>query len=176
MGERIELPPVEALTGEIGKLAADWKAMGSDTTFIRMLNYRADLVPAFFDFYMRMRGDGLLPARLKELVRLRIARLNTCRYCLGSLSPMAEKQGVTDQHIAEMEHRPPGLFTDQELAAFDLAEALWNNAAEAGRDSALRERMRGHFSDAQMLELVWAIGMYIALGRMIVYFGIERED
>ena len=176
MGERIELPPFESLTGEIGKLAADWKAMGSDTTFIRMLNYRADLVPAFFDFYMRMRGDGLLPARLKELVRLRIARLNTCRYCLGSLSPIAEKQGVTDTHIAELEHRPTGLFTDQELAAFDLAEALWNNAAEAGRDSALRERKRQQFSDAQLLELVWAIGMYIALGRMIVYFGIERED
>lgn len=38
MGERIELPPFEALTGEIGKLAGEWKAMGSDTTFIRMLN------------------------------------------------------------------------------------------------------------------------------------------
>lgn len=176
MTARIELPEMEALTGDIGKLAQSWKAMGSDTTFIRMLNYRADLVPAFFDFYMRMRGDGLLPAKLKELVRLRIARLNTCRYCLGSLSPLAEKQGVTDLHIAELEHRPPGMFTDQELAAFDLAEALWTNAAAAGSDTALRERMRQHFSDAQMLELVWAIGMYIGLGRMIVYFGIDRDD
>jgi len=176
MNARIDLPPFEALTGDIGKLAAEWKAMGSDTTFIRMLNYRADLVPAFFDFYMRMRGDGLLAAKLKELVRLRLARLNTCRYCLGSLSPLAEKQGVTDTHVAELEHRPPGLFTEQELAAFDLAEAIWNNAAEAGRNTALRERMRRHFTDPQLLELVWAIGMYIALGRMIVYFGIERED
>ena len=91
MNARIELPPIEELTGEIGTLAANWKAMGSDTAFLRMLNYRADLVPTFFDFYMRMRNDGLLPAKLKELVRLRIARLNTCRYCLGSLSPMAEK-------------------------------------------------------------------------------------
>jgi AhpD family alkylhydroperoxidase len=176
MNARIELPPLEALTGDIGKLAASWQAMGSDTSFIRMLNYRADLVPAFFDFYMRMRGDGLLPAKLKELVRLRIARLNTCRYCLGSLSPLAEKQGVTDTHIAELEHRPIGLFTDQELAAFDLAEALWTNAAAAGADSALRKRLQQHFSDAQLLELVWAIGMYIGLGRMIVFFGIERDD
>ena len=176
MTARIELPPLDALTGDIGKLAADWKAYGSDTTFLRMLNYRADLVPAFFDFYMRLRGDGLLPAKLKELVRLRIARLNTCRYCLGSLSPLAEKQGVTDTHIAELEHRPPGLFTEQELVAFDLAEAIWNNAAAAGADGALRARLREHFSDAELLELMWAIGMYIALGRMIVFFGIEREE
>jgi AhpD family alkylhydroperoxidase len=176
MNARIELPPLEALTGEIGKLAQGWKAMGSDTTFIRMLNYRADLVPAFFDFYMRMRGEGLLPAKLKELVRLRIARLNTCRYCLGSLSPLAAKQGVTDAHIAELEFRPTGLFTDQELAAFDLAEALWTNAAAAGNDPALKKRLREHFTDAQLLELVWATGMYIGLGKMIVFFGIERDD
>ena len=176
MNTRIDLPPLEALTGDIGKLAQTWKAMGSDTTFLRMLNYRADLVPAFFDFYIPMRNDGLLPAKLKELVRLRIARLNTCRYCLGSLSPLAEKQGVTDIHIAELEHRPKGLFTDQELAAFDLAEALWTDAAAAGRDIALRERMRLHFTDAQLLELVWATGMYIAIGKMIVFFGLERED
>lgn len=176
MNARIDLAPLEALTGEVGELAREWTAMGSDTTFLRMLNHRADLVPAFFDFYIRMRSDGLLPAKLKELVRLRIARLNTCRYCLGSLSPLAAKQGVTDTHIAELEHRPAGLFTDQELAAFDLAEALWTSAAAAGKDTGLRERMRKHFTDAQLLELVWAIAMYIGLGRMIVFFGIERED
>lgn len=176
MNARIDLPPLESLTGEIGQLAQTWKAMGSDTTFLRMLNHRADLVPAFFDFYIRMRNDGLLPAKLKELVRLRIARLNTCRYCLGSLSPLAERQGVTDTHIAELEHRPPGLFTDQELAAFELAEALWTDAASAGANVALRERMRQYFTDAQLLELVWAAGMYIAIGKMIVFFGIERED
>jgi AhpD family alkylhydroperoxidase len=150
--------------------------MGSDTGLLRMLNYRADLVPAFFDFYIRMRNDGLVSAKLKELVRLRLARLNTCRYCLGSLSPLAEKQGLTHTHIAELEHRPPGLFTDQELAAFDLAEALWTNAAAAGKDTVLLERLKRHFSDAQLVELVWAIGMYMAIGKMIVFFGIERDD
>ena len=89
---------------------------------------------------------------------------------------MAARQGVTDTHIAELEERPPGLFSDRELAAFDLAEAIWANAAAAGADAALQTRMRAHFTDAEMVELVWAIGMYIGLGRMIVFFGIERED
>ena len=33
---------------------------------------------------MPLRGDGLLPARLKELARLKIARLNTCKYSYGT--------------------------------------------------------------------------------------------
>lgn len=69
-----------------------------------------------------------------------------------------------------------GLFTDRELAAFDLAEAIWTNAAAAGANTVLRARMREHFTDAELLELVWAIGMFIGLGRMIVFFGIDRDD
>jgi AhpD family alkylhydroperoxidase len=176
MSARIELPPLEALKGEIGELATAWQAIGSDTAFIRMLNYRADLVPAFFDFYVRMRGDGLLPAKLKELVRLRIARLNTCSYCLASLSVLAAEQGITDRHIAELEHRPPGLYTDQEIVAFDLAEAIWTNAAGAGADEQLMSRLHRAFTDAQLVELVWATGMYIALGKMIAFFGIDRDN
>jgi len=80
MSANISLPSLEQLSGPAAKLAADWKALGSDTSFIQLLSLRADLVPAFFDYYLRMRGDGLLSARLKELARLRIARLNTCRY------------------------------------------------------------------------------------------------
>jgi hypothetical protein len=80
MSERIRIPPEQSLAGNVAALAAQWKANGSDTTFVRLLSYRADLAPAFFDFYMPLRGDGLVPARIKELARLRIARLNTCRY------------------------------------------------------------------------------------------------
>ncbi len=80
MTDRISIPEESALSGEVAKLAAQWKAIGSDTTFIRLLSHRADLVPAFFDFYLRLRGDGEVSARIKELARLRIARLNTCEY------------------------------------------------------------------------------------------------
>jgi hypothetical protein len=76
----ITIPAQDELQGEVRKLAAEWTAIGSDASFLRMMSYRADLVPAFFDFYFRMRGDGLLSAKVKELSRLRIARLNTCRY------------------------------------------------------------------------------------------------
>ena len=89
---------------------------------------------------------------------------------------MAKQQGLTDEHIAELESRPPGLFTEQELAALDFAEALWRNAGESGADAGLLRRLRAQFSDAQLVELAWAIGQYIGLGKMIAFFGIERAE
>ena len=88
---------------------------------------------------------------------------------------MAKQQGLTDEHIAELETRPPGLYTERECAALDLAEALWHNAGAAGADTALMQRLRAQFSDAELLELTWAIGQFIGLGKMIAFFGIERE-
>ena len=88
---------------------------------------------------------------------------------------MAKQQGITDRHIAELVDRPPGLFTDQELAALDLAEALWNDAGGAGANDELMQRLRTHFTDGELVELVWAIGQYIGLGKMVAFFGLERD-
>jgi hypothetical protein len=80
MSTRITVPEDDSLSGQVAQLAADWKEVGSDSSFLRMLSYRSDLVPPFFEFYQTMRGDGLVSAKIKELARLRIARLNSCTY------------------------------------------------------------------------------------------------
>jgi hypothetical protein len=80
MAARITIPEEDTLDGEVGKLADEWKSLGHDRAFLRMLSHRSDLVSAFFKFYLPMRVDGLVSAKLKELARLRIAGLNTCRY------------------------------------------------------------------------------------------------
>jgi alkylhydroperoxidase family enzyme len=88
---------------------------------------------------------------------------------------LAKQQGLTDEHIAELETRPPGLFTAREEAALDLAEALWRDAGGAGANEALMQRLRAQFNDGELMELTWAIGQFIGLGKMIAFLGIERE-
>jgi AhpD family alkylhydroperoxidase len=176
MTANVRVPTESELDPKVAKISEAWKAIGSDPSMVRLLNYRADLIPPFFDFYLKMRDDGLLSARIKEMARFQIANLNGCMYCLASLSTLAEKQGITDAHIAEMSHRPPGLYTDQELAAMDLAKGLWTDAQGAGKDKALLDRLHAHFSDAELVELVWALAMYIGLGKMVVFFALDRDQ
>ena len=80
MAPRVQIPRQEDLTGEVAQLADEVRQLGADNTTIRMLSYRADLVPAFQKFYMMLRADGLVEGRLKELVRLRVAELNRCSF------------------------------------------------------------------------------------------------
>ena len=80
MSSHITVPEEETLSGQVAQLAAEWRGVGSDSSFLRMLSYRSELVLPFFDFYQQLRDDGLVSAKVKELVRLRIARLNSCHY------------------------------------------------------------------------------------------------
>lgn len=176
MTKGLSVPSPETMNKEVAQVARDWAAIGSDPSMVRLMSYRSDLVPPFFTFYLSMRSDGLVSAKTKELARFQIAKLNTCRYCLGSLSTLAEEQGITQEHVAYLENRSPKMFSSQEIAAMDLAKALWENAAGANKDEELMRRLHKEFTDAQIVELTWAIAMYIGLGKMVVFSGIDRDS
>jgi AhpD family alkylhydroperoxidase len=172
----ISVPKPDTLNKEVARVSREWAAIGSDPSMVRLMSYRSDLVPPFFEFYLSMRSDGLVSAKTKELARFQIAKLNTCRYCLASLSTLAVEEGITQEHVAYLEDRSPDMFSRQEIAAMDLAKALWENAAEANKDDGLMRRVHAEFTDAQLVELVWAIAMYIGLGKMVVFSGIARDS
>ncbi len=93
------------------------------------------------------------------------------------MSVLAERQGLTDEHIAGLVDRPAGLFTDQESTALDLAEALFRaDAGAAGASRELMQHLRTQFSDGALVELTWAIGQFIGLGKMIAFLGLERDS
>ena len=63
------------------------------------------------------------------------------------------------------------------MAALDLAEALFRaDAGQAGADAALMDRLHLQFTDGALVELTWAIGQFIGLGKMIAFLGLERDD
>jgi hypothetical protein len=43
-------------------------------------------------------------------------------------------------------------------------------------DPILEERMREHFSEAEIVELTYAMGTFIGYGKQIMVLGLEPED
>ena len=62
-------------------------------------------------------------------------------------------------------------FNGRTLAAAGRMQGHWSSArpqSGASHDKA--------FDEGELLELVWAIGQYIGLGKMIAFMGIERDE
>ena len=54
------------------------EARGADASVLRAVAHRAEMFDAYFAFYYPAHQEGLVEPKLKELVRLKVARLNDC--------------------------------------------------------------------------------------------------
>ncbi len=54
------------------------KTHNQNPSIFRVAGHLPDAFKAFWEFYTPLRLEGLLGAKLKELVRLKIASLNAC--------------------------------------------------------------------------------------------------
>jgi AhpD family alkylhydroperoxidase len=112
-----------------------------------------------------LRTERLLPARLIELVRLRIAYHNQCRSCMAIRYADGTEDGVTEALVCELE-RPeeaPDL-TEAERAAIHYADLFATNHHAVSDETFAR--LREHFSEAEIVELLFHSAMCVGFGRM----------
>lgn len=96
---------------------------------------------------------------LRELVKLRVAQINGCVYCVDMHSRDAVAAGDTARRVNLVAvWREAPFFTPRERAAFDLAEAMTRIADSAVGDSVSQEAA-ARFSESELAELVWHIAI-----------------
>ncbi|TYL50677.1 carboxymuconolactone decarboxylase family protein [Agromyces mariniharenae] len=97
-----------------------------------------------------------IDARLAELLRLRVAQLDPCSYCLVLHTAAAERIGIDAETIAHVAGwRESAVFTDAEKAALAYCEGLttYDLVAFPG----LHERLLAHFDEAAIAEIAAVI-------------------
>lgn len=110
-------------------------------------------------------GDTLL-----DLINIRASQLNGCAFCLDMHSKEAKIQGERELRIYHIPiWRESPLFSDAEKAALEWTEALTRIGPEGVSDE-IYERARSHFSEVQLSELSFAVGMINLWNRLNIGF------
>ena len=108
---------------------------------LRVLAQRPDLTTAFLDFRSALGAAARLPARLVELVRLRVAFHNQCRSCMALRSSSAAADGVTEDLVCS-------LATPEEA------------------DDRMFDRLREQFTEPEIVELGVHLAVFVGFGRL----------
>ena len=118
--------------------------------------------------YVRQSG---LPARLIDLVFLRVSQINGCAYCIDSHSRDLLKAGMSVEHLVLVPvwHEAGGVFDEQERAALAWAEAVTRLGDHGVSDSAY-EAAAAVFGDKQLADLTIAIALMNAYNRLAISF------
>jgi AhpD family alkylhydroperoxidase len=136
--------------------------------------HHPEIAKAYLRFGAAMRQHGVLPARLKELVRLRIAFFNQCRSCMAMRYADAVDAGVSESLVCSLE-RPQDAadLTDAEKVALRYAERLATD--HLAIDDAMHAELAQHFDHRAVVELGMYCGMCVGFGRLAATWSMVED-
>ena len=148
------------------------KERGRISTLYAVLLNSAPLTQGWEAMLTAIRNRASLPARLRELIILRIAMLNGAPYEFDAHVPHALKAGVPEQAVSALrQSNLSGLLTELDRLVLELTDAMTRDIEVP---DALFDRVRAHFDDTQLVELVATVAAYNMVSRFLVALRIEH--
>lgn len=96
-----------------------------------------------------------LPPESLMLVREQVAHINVCLFCIDIGRSFTIQQRFNQEKFDALEHyQSSPLFNEKERAMLDFVTKL---ARERKMDEATFNRLRPHFTERQICEIVWAV-------------------
>lgn len=180
---RVETLPVSKWREDLREFAAADSATLIEQGILRVLAHNPELAKGVLGFGGTLYQSSMLPRRLVELVRLRVAFHNQCRSCMAIRYQSAMDDGLTEGAVCSLE-RPdeaPDL-SPAEKAALSYADISSTNhfAINDNNFASLRD----HFSEREIVELGAFIAFFIGFGRLSAAWhlvddlpeGYQRDD
>ena len=127
---------------------------------------------AFGGVYVFLQNCGL-PKTLIDIVYLRVSQINGCAYCIDMHSRDLLKQGISVDRLVLVPvwHDAGEVFSQRERAALAWAETV-TRVAETGVPDADYAAVVAEFSDKEVADLTYAIGLMNAFNRLGIAFRV----
>lgn len=107
---------------------------------------------------LELREQRNVPYRYIELAIVAVSKLNECDYCVGHHAPLLAVEGVSPEGIARvLDYTGNPELTEVDKLVVEYAIAV-TSTPQRIRD-AMFERLRRHFSEAQIVELTLRIAL-----------------
>jgi alkylhydroperoxidase family enzyme len=148
-------PPSLATAVERGRATR----MLSSTVPVQVWAHCPELAEAWLAALEAIHSRGLLPGRLRELVRLKIASITTCQAC-----QLARKDDAVSEEDIACLASSDARFSPPEQAALRYAELF--AADYMAIDDDLFYTLKQHFTIPEIVELNMFCALMLASGRM----------
>ena len=148
-------------------LHALWDRMVSYGPFEGQAAAMANRIPIFEHMWRlltQLSDEGVLPKRYLELAIVAVSLVNQCDFCVAQHTPKLAIEGITPEGAARLldwDKHPELTEVDRLVVEYAIAvTSNWHRIRDA-----MFERLRVHFSDAQIVELTWRIALCGAFNR-----------
>ena len=116
---------------------------------------------------------GLLPAREREIVILRVGYQCQAVYEFGQHTVIGLRVGLTDTEIAALASPREGKWSPKDAALIALADDLCTDNCVS---DATWASLQADWNEAELLELVMVAGMYRMVSGFLKTLGVQLDD
>jgi alkylhydroperoxidase family enzyme len=113
-------------------------------------------------------GSSVLPTRVREVARMRIAAANACPVCLDTRTVSDPEGLTTDEYEVLVAGGVPTGLSERETVAGEFAHRFATD--HLAMDDDLWARARAAFTDVELFELGVCCASWLGLGRLTQVF------
>lgn len=149
---------------------------GATPVLTQTFAHRPELLLTFSNFERELWTGGVLDAKTKALVAVRVSALNGCAYSRARHRAAARQAGLSEAQIQALESNEPtglSLFDSREQTVLRLAEKLTRAAGDI-RDEDV-QALRKWYGDSHLVELALFVGALNLLDSFALAFALEPE-
>ena len=147
---------------------------GSVLHLYQMLLHSPPLAEGWLGFLTAVRQQLSLPGSLRELVIMRVAQLNGAPYEAQQHAPIALKEGLSPEQLAELERwSSSALFSSAERAALQLCDTMTRDIQVPKATLLAVQQALGA---QQAVELAATIAAYNMVSRFLEALHIHGDD
>ncbi len=151
------------------------ETLGFCPNSVRTMHHRPRIAYAFIEMNKAvMENHGRVTSALKRLIGYISSHAAGCRYCQAHTIRAAERYGAEQTQLDNIwEYRTHPAFNEAERAALDfsLAASQIPNAV----DDLVAERMRLHWGEGEIVEILGVVALFGYLNRWNDSMGTEME-
>jgi AhpD family alkylhydroperoxidase len=141
---------------------------------VQIWSLQPELGAAATRFVHAVYNKSILPTRVREAARVRIAQLNDCTVCLAFRAETVKAQGLDEDFYRAVGSTDDSALTEQERLAVEYAERF--GIDHASIDDRFIERLRESFTDPEILDLTICLSAFLGLGRTLRALGITETS
>lgn len=128
-------------------------------------------------FYGDLFYGGDVPAKFKQLGRLRLSTVHGCQSCNKGNRIDAREHGLTDAQIRNIASPEHECYDDADRAVLALADLVSMEGNGRRLDAGAYAALHGHFSNGQIIELAMTLTVLSGMARFLFAFDlVEKED
>jgi len=137
----------------------------------KALAHRPEMLKNFLAFYASVGRS--LERRLYEMIYLRVSFINGCHYCQQHHVASSQRVGLTAEDWKGLQEGSYARFSEKEQIALAYAEKLTRASREI--TDADFEKLKKHFSDAEIVDVHLLVGLANLTNRFTDPLGLEVE-